>query len=418
MAVMNQSAIFNLFASTPVAKAMSDADLEAIRRILETTPVGQVGGWYGEQIRKAAAMVKGDYVGHPFRGNQHTDASGISRNGGGAPRAAGGVKSRKAPDAIKDKIMRANGQDGPNNFEYTKIHSVTEIVVNGKVVGYVARKQIFDDVVNARGFAYGKQSMGFEYGIYDKDGNSLGPTVQRTSEGGLYRTAETYGDKETATQKLVEATQESGASSSLSGSKENARDYAEFYVRNMVSRAATDAQSQIVGDLNQVARTVGDLQDKQRDAYLNSERSGTDGDYSDSKRFGDEERALGRAIALGKKLQEQLTAKGFEHLNAIRRAASNETRNPSPSSFDTAAAIVESGVRDLQPLWRSLGKVIAAEQKQVKMGLGSKAAVAALKGMRRTLEATMQQLTDVASEAYSVPAAVDEAEIQFRESGA
>lgn len=37
-------------------------------------------------LRFQEGVAKGDYVGHPFRGNQHTDASGASRGGAGGPK--------------------------------------------------------------------------------------------------------------------------------------------------------------------------------------------------------------------------------------------------------------------------------------------------------------------------------------------
>lgn len=43
-------------------------------------------------------VAKGDYVGHPFRGNQHTDASGASRGGSGGPKrtSTGRTERRRA----------------------------------------------------------------------------------------------------------------------------------------------------------------------------------------------------------------------------------------------------------------------------------------------------------------------------------
>jgi len=88
------AAVFKFVCASPVGKAMSDADRDALRSTLETTDVRDVRGWLGEQVRKAAAaaVAKGDYEGHPFRGNQYADASGASTGGAGStpkPRVKG-----------------------------------------------------------------------------------------------------------------------------------------------------------------------------------------------------------------------------------------------------------------------------------------------------------------------------------------
>jgi hypothetical protein len=100
---MNQDAIYKMFAASPVGKSMSAADLDAMRQMLETTPVTQIGGWYGEQIRKAARLAKGDYVGHPFRGNQYTDASGVGRGSSSGPSSR---RSTAEIDAINERLAR------------------------------------------------------------------------------------------------------------------------------------------------------------------------------------------------------------------------------------------------------------------------------------------------------------------------
>ena len=78
--------VLDFVLASPVGKAMSDADRDALTAALERTDARDLQGWLGEQVRKAARVVveKGDYDGHPFRGNQWTDASGAGRGGAGA----------------------------------------------------------------------------------------------------------------------------------------------------------------------------------------------------------------------------------------------------------------------------------------------------------------------------------------------
>lgn len=94
---MNQSnqVVLKMVLASPVGQALSDADREALKQILETTDAREVQGWLGDQIRKAALMAKGDYVGHPFRGNQFADSSGTSTGGAsGTPRFGYGSGAR------------------------------------------------------------------------------------------------------------------------------------------------------------------------------------------------------------------------------------------------------------------------------------------------------------------------------------
>jgi len=80
---MNQQnqLVLKMVLASSVGQALSDADRTALAQILETTDARDVQGWLGDQIRKAAQVAKGDYEGHPFRGNQWADASGASTGG-------------------------------------------------------------------------------------------------------------------------------------------------------------------------------------------------------------------------------------------------------------------------------------------------------------------------------------------------
>jgi len=86
--------VLRMIKASDVGKLLSSADMVLLETELETVPAQRVGGWLGEQIAKAARqqMAKGDFVGHPFRGNQHSSASGGGRGslGGGPKRRSGG----------------------------------------------------------------------------------------------------------------------------------------------------------------------------------------------------------------------------------------------------------------------------------------------------------------------------------------
>lgn len=76
--------ILEMVRKSTVGQTMTPADLQDLETTLETTPAQKVGGWLGLQIREAARLAKGDYIGHPFRGNQWSDSSGASTGGAGA----------------------------------------------------------------------------------------------------------------------------------------------------------------------------------------------------------------------------------------------------------------------------------------------------------------------------------------------
>ena len=95
--------IYEMMLQTPLGKSLSDADRGFLEHELSIKPVAQIDGWIGDQIRKAAqSMVKGDYVGHPFRGNQHSDSTGAGATGGASaqPKGAKGLKGVKVGDVV------------------------------------------------------------------------------------------------------------------------------------------------------------------------------------------------------------------------------------------------------------------------------------------------------------------------------
>lgn len=74
-------------------------------------------------------VLKGDYVGHPFRGNQHSDASGASRGGAGGPRTGkpSGVRSRdtREVDEMNAKLQAAG--DRKLMFDGLKVMGQTRL---------------------------------------------------------------------------------------------------------------------------------------------------------------------------------------------------------------------------------------------------------------------------------------------------
>ena len=96
---INQN-VLRMIKASDVGKMLSSADMALLETELETVPAQRVGGWLGEQIAKAARqqMAKGDFTGHPFRGNQWSDSSGAGS--GGASGSAVGRNPRDQGDSL------------------------------------------------------------------------------------------------------------------------------------------------------------------------------------------------------------------------------------------------------------------------------------------------------------------------------
>ena len=104
---IENATILRLFTATDVGKAMGAADLADLSSQLMSMPAAEIQGWVGDQISKAAAefLAKGDFVGHPFRGNQYADSSGAST---GAAGSKAGSPERRAADIARARQIAAD----------------------------------------------------------------------------------------------------------------------------------------------------------------------------------------------------------------------------------------------------------------------------------------------------------------------
>lgn len=130
LAVMNaiNAAVLKMVLDSPVGRSMSDGDRAALTQTLTTTDPREVQGWLGEQIRKAArAVVKGDYDGHPFRGNQWSDASGSSTGGAGAAGSGSGEPRRRGKDI--DDLSRADQKEFADRMSAAKTYAETREII-------------------------------------------------------------------------------------------------------------------------------------------------------------------------------------------------------------------------------------------------------------------------------------------------
>ena len=108
---------------------LSDAAWVEVRK--EISAHGLEGASQTARVQVATAMLKarvtkGDYVGHPFRGNQWTDASGVSQ-GGSASSVVAEARDRKTPA----KVMLA---DRAKPIKVKDISKAIKLMQEGKVV--------------------------------------------------------------------------------------------------------------------------------------------------------------------------------------------------------------------------------------------------------------------------------------------
>lgn len=127
---------------------LDDASWQEVRK--QVAERGLEGATRSARAQIATAMIKaqvskGDYVGHPFRGNQWTDASGVSREGAGS---MAGVMVRQGVAAIRgdykrDREARAERRERAgagrlaNRPKAIKVGSIKEalaLIQQGKVV--------------------------------------------------------------------------------------------------------------------------------------------------------------------------------------------------------------------------------------------------------------------------------------------
>ena len=101
--------------ATSMAEMPTDEFIEVVDAVIKAGRITNTIGLSRMLIQKGirsynAGVAKGDFVGHPFRGNQHTDSSGASRGGAGGPRS--GKPSRRYRDvsgeleALNDRLAR------------------------------------------------------------------------------------------------------------------------------------------------------------------------------------------------------------------------------------------------------------------------------------------------------------------------
>jgi len=116
---------------------LDDQSWEAVRK--EISANGLEGASHSARTQIATAMlkarvIKGDYVGHPFRGNQWTDASGASRGGS----ASSAIQSalRKPRGA---KLMLAKR---PKPIRVKKISEAIRLMQEGKVVELESEERV------------------------------------------------------------------------------------------------------------------------------------------------------------------------------------------------------------------------------------------------------------------------------------
>lgn len=118
---------------------LTDAAWQEVRK--QISAVGLEGSSHTARIQIATAMLKarsvhkGDYEGHPFRGNQWTDASGVGRGGG----SASAVIQRTLTSERRAKVMLAKR---PKAIVVDDIPTAIKLMQQGKVVELKHEREI------------------------------------------------------------------------------------------------------------------------------------------------------------------------------------------------------------------------------------------------------------------------------------
>lgn len=109
---VGDSLTLDLLRSTTLADLDVNEYNEIVSAVNKSGGIVKTVGIWRLLIAKAAEeytrrVVKGDYVGHPFRGNQHSDSSGAGRGGAGGPRSGKPSRVRDSSaevDALNDRL--------------------------------------------------------------------------------------------------------------------------------------------------------------------------------------------------------------------------------------------------------------------------------------------------------------------------
>lgn len=148
----------------------------AAKKKFDVYPSAYANAWLVREYKSRGGeyrVEKGDYVGHPFRGNQYSDASGASTGGaGGSPKGGGKPKKRTTGlsdfnEALRqyDRVMAEEGKSKAQADRKRKLRDQDKRVAesqaraiagkpNEDLEGLKAsREQIINDLVNEEGMS-------------------------------------------------------------------------------------------------------------------------------------------------------------------------------------------------------------------------------------------------------------------------
>lgn len=139
---------------------LDEASWGQVRKQIEDHGLG--GASHSARMQVAAAMLnaqriaKGDYVGHPFRGNQYADASGVSRGSS----ASALVEQAKTRGDAKAQIV-----DRPKPIMVDSIDEAIALMQEGKVVELKSEKEVNTLLKELHDLAQEAKSAGKDFRI-------------------------------------------------------------------------------------------------------------------------------------------------------------------------------------------------------------------------------------------------------------
>lgn len=361
---------------------------EIVNAVNKSGGIAQTTGLWRMLISKAIkehrdGFEKGDFVGHPFRGNQHSDSSGASRGGAGGSRtgsssAGGRGRNRDQGDSLSaiaaNSALEIKGKRGVL-FDGLKMSVTANFSGDAKAMKLLGRAEAYGIDTNA-----GKDALSDLFDYFEDENQSafaeaaarvINPRMRSTP------TPAIYAEARSATTARLKDSMETAI-----GSIARDRDG----ISNLVS-----ASRMAIDDA--VARA------DQSDSY------GEDNDSGDRDAVSFIRRAEDRVMKLAMRVSTALSSISDE-IGKMRTKV-NE-KNVDGESQSRVSAVVRRGVNDLQALRGVLKETSEFERGARRTGMGSAGSGMRLSMLQNTVNNTIDTLNDLSDSSENAGVSIEE----------
>ena len=316
-------------------------------------------------------VAKGDFVGHPFRGNQHSSASG-----GGRGSAGGGPKRRSLGRVgASEQILGALNDElaGRGENQYAETLSRLSTPAIDELRSHIEQQEGLLEAMRDLGAT--SQVIGVQEGlIRDAKDDLVRQEDKAVGADLIARGEKAYQDK-------------------IKGNA-NAFAEAEMMVIGRIKDSFVDIEDSITNDRNGISNLVDASKSAIKQAEAKAEQSDAYGD-NDS---GDRDAATFVRRAEERVMQHAMDTSGL--LTKVQDAVTKlrETMNDG-SSINTTQTMVSAVMSQFKPLLQSQRSQLRDtgdfERTAVKQGFGSSGAVTRFAMLQRSVTNTMEQLNDI-----------------------